>query len=219
MTSPAPLIGLIGRKRSGKDTFAAALVEHRGYARVAFADPLRELALAIDPLVGPAPLPGDAVARYRRLSDVIDAIGWEAAKDCVPEVRSTALQNLGQALRGVDEDFWVDQALESIEGLRRPVLPRAPIVVETLVRAGIVLPEPRPGLPVVVTDVRMPNEAAAIRGAGGKLIRIVRPGFEPADDHVTETALDGYPEDDLVVNDEGLEELSAMALYAADLLK
>lgn len=37
MTSPAPLIGLIGRKRSGKDAFAAALVEHRGYARVAFA--------------------------------------------------------------------------------------------------------------------------------------------------------------------------------------
>jgi len=201
MTNPAPLIGLIGRKRSGKDAFAATLVEHRGYARVAFADPLRELALAIDPLVGPAPLPGDAVARHRRLSDVIDAIGWEAAKDCVPEVRSTALQNLGQAVRGVDSYFWVDQAMESVRRLRGvPVSPYS-------------------GAPVVVTDVRMPNEANAIREAGGKLIRIVRPGFESADDHVTETALDGYPEDDLVVNDEGLDELSAMALYAADLLK
>jgi len=218
MTNPAPLIGLIGRKRSGKDTFAATLVDELGYARVAFADPLRELALAIDPLVGPAPVPGDGVPRYRRLSEVVEAIGWEAAKDCVPEVRATALQALGQALRGVDEGFWVAQTMETVDDLRRPVLSRSPIVVDALARAGIVLPEPRPGLPVVVTDVRMPNEADAIRAAGGRLIRIIRPGFETADEHVTETALDGYPEDDLVLNDEGLEELAAAARYAATLV-
>jgi hypothetical protein len=41
-----PLVGLVGYARSGKDTFAAAL----GYRRLAFADPLKELALAVNPL-------------------------------------------------------------------------------------------------------------------------------------------------------------------------
>ena len=39
------LLGLVGRKRSGKDTFAQYLVRHAGFARVAFADELkREIA-------------------------------------------------------------------------------------------------------------------------------------------------------------------------------
>ena len=36
---PAPLIGLTGYARSGKDTFAARLVERHGFTRASFADP------------------------------------------------------------------------------------------------------------------------------------------------------------------------------------
>jgi hypothetical protein len=205
------LIGLIGRKRTGKDTLAATLVDELGFARVAFADPLRELALAIDPLVGPAPLPGDGVPRYRRLSEVVAAIGWEAAKDCVPEVRSTALQSLGQALRGVDEGFWVEQAMETVDHLRCPVRPYPSAIRAALLEAGFPLEEPRAALPVVVTDVRMPNEAEAIRAVGGVLVRVTRPGTASADEHVTETALDDYPEDFLIENDRDLEALRAEA--------
>lgn len=42
-------IGIVGRKRSGKDTAAAALVEKLGYVRHGFADPLKDAALALNP--------------------------------------------------------------------------------------------------------------------------------------------------------------------------
>ena len=45
-------VALMGRAGAGKDTVASILTEHRGYARVAFADPLKEMALAVDPIIG-----------------------------------------------------------------------------------------------------------------------------------------------------------------------
>jgi hypothetical protein len=183
-TNPLPLVGLIGKKRSGKDTFAAPLVAEFGFHRVAFADPLREAALRLDPLVGPCSLPGDPAPRHRYLSEVIRAIGWEAAKDTVPGARRT-LERLGtDAIREIDPDFWIRQALGAIDGRHAPV---------------------------VVTDVRFPNEADAIRERGGYLVRITRPGFEDAQQHKTETALDDYPDDLHVVNDDTIEHLEIVA--------
>ena len=183
----APLIGMIGRRRSGKDSFAETLVDAFGYARVAFADPLREAALGLDPLVGPAALPGDPVAKYRRLSYVVDAIGWESAKDCVPEVRST-LQRLGtDAIRALDSEFWVRTAMQRVAATSSPV---------------------------VVTDCRFQNEAEAVRRAGGYLVRVVRPGATSADAsdlHASETALDDYPEDFYVDNSGTLADLASEA--------
>ena len=58
-----------------------------------------------------------------------------------------------------------------------------------------------PAGPVVITDVRMPNEADAIKAAGGRVIRIMRPGVGPANGHITELGLDGYDFDASFVND------------------
>jgi hypothetical protein len=44
--------------------------------------------------------------------------------------------------------------------------------------------------PTVITDVRFTNEATAILAAGGTVIRVTRPGVQPANDHVSETQLD-----------------------------
>jgi len=205
MTTLPPLVGLIGRQRSGKDTFAATLVEEFRYRRVAFADPLRQAAYALDPLVGPCALPGDLVAKYRRLSYVVDAIGWESAKDTVPEVRAT-LQRLGtNAIRALDEDFWVRAGMATVAEHRATVRrwPSGEFYM--------------PGRPVVVTDVRFPNEAEAVRRAGGVLVRVVRPGADGGG-HATETALDDYPEDFLVDNDGTLEDLATEARTVASLV-
>ncbi|WGH20315.1 deoxynucleoside monophosphate kinase [Arthrobacter phage MaGuCo] len=184
------IVGLIGKKRSGKDTFAHGMT---GYTRIAFADPLRRAALALDPIVGRPALPGQlAPQRDVRLSDVIDAIGWERAKDCVPEVRRI-LQRLGtESIRAIDPDFWI--------------------------RAGeaAILAD---GGPVVVTDCRYPNEADKIRAMGGVLIRVVRPGFDSAGDaHPSESALDRYAEDVQVLNNGTVDDLlNAAARVAATL--
>ncbi len=58
------------------------------------------------------------------------------------------------------------------------------------------------GRDYVVTDVRFPNEAEAIRHWGGKVYRIERPGHvSTRAAHISETALDHYPVDGIIVND------------------
>src|SRR5690606_2925967 len=76
-----------------------------------------------------------------RLTQVVGNLGWERAKD-VPEVRRT-LQRLGVAIRELDTGFWLHAAARTIEAAL----------------GG--------GRPVVVTDVRFPNEAEYIRRKGG----------------------------------------------------
>jgi hypothetical protein len=195
-----PLIGLLGHKRAGKDTFASRLIEEHGYARVAFADPLKEAALALDPIVytfvgGPY----DGV-QYR-LADLVAQRGWERAKE-YPEARRI-LQHLGDAVRLLDPGFWVRAAMARVAELQATEM--------MMSFGGTVIRETR-GLPVVITDVRYPNEAEAIREAGGTLVRILRPGADSADDaHSSEHALDDCPVDVITNNTGGLDELFAQA--------
>lgn len=103
------IIGLMGQKRSGKDTFAERLVNEHGFVRLAFADALRQTALDINPLIAPG--------GYLRLRDFVDAVGWEGAKT-KPEVRRF-LQELGLAVRkNVHEDEWLDIVFAKIRVLR-----------------------------------------------------------------------------------------------------
>ena len=147
------LLGLLGKKRSGKDTVANYLVSQHGFTRFAFADALKDYLLDIDP-----PIDG------RPLSQIIDRWGWEKAKE-IPQVRSL-LQDTGSALRSLDPNFWIDIIREQVDAADTPV---------------------------VISDVRLPNEATWIKDSGGALWRIHRPETESPDDHHTETALDGYP--------------------------
>jgi hypothetical protein len=191
--TPPTLIGVIGKKRSGKDTFASALTEEAGWTKVAFADALREAALGLDPLVGEVFYwrTGDDSPRLHpaaRLSEVVETLGWERAKDYIPEVRRT-LQRLGaESVRALDPDFWIRAARASVEASVNPV---------------------------VMPDVRYPNEAEAIRSWGGILVRVVRPGRETVDEHSSETALDGYNADYSVSNESTIEDLRAIALLLA----
>ncbi|MFD6636737.1 hypothetical protein ACFWDN_13040 [Micromonospora chalcea] len=180
---PRLIIGMVGRQRAGKDTFAARLVETHGYVRYSFADNVRKAALAIDPIID-VPTAG-----YPRLSEAVETLGWEHAKS-LSDVRRL-LQRLGtDAIRAMDEDFWVRQLIGQVEAETRPV---------------------------VVTDVRFPNEAAAIERLGGKLVRVVRPNWDSGDLHVSETAMDDWGTAYEVVNDSTLEHLRALADLVAGL--
>lgn len=147
------IVGLMGKKRSGKDTFAQQLVDFHGFTRLAFADALKDVVLELDPHVG--------VEDYR-LSDIVDEVGWEDAK-AEAEVRRL-LQRLGVAVRNhVNQSTWVNVVMN---------------------KAAYV-----PG-PVVITDVRFPNEADVIERAHGSLVRVVKLGQVSTDTHASETALD-----------------------------
>lgn len=105
-------IGLIGYAGSGKDTVADHLVRH-GFARVAFADPVRDVLLSINPLVTRDGL---------RIREAVAAQGWDTAKRQFPEVREL-LQGLGEGVRtALGESVWVEHALRRLDALRGPVV-------------------------------------------------------------------------------------------------
>jgi len=97
------IIGLSGYAQSGKDTVANYLVTNKGFTRVAFADPIKELLYEMNPIIDEQ----NAVT----LQNLVDNVSWEGAK-LYPEVRSL-LQNLGMGGRKVfNRNFWIDVALE-----------------------------------------------------------------------------------------------------------
>jgi len=93
-------IALIGKAQSGKDTAGKRLVENWAFTRLAFADPLKRMALEVNPYIPT----GYGVTV--RLEALIADVGWEYAKASYPEVRRI-LQHIGQTVRELDEDFWL----------------------------------------------------------------------------------------------------------------
>ncbi|MGH8964980.1 MAG: hypothetical protein ACRDXB_06585 [Actinomycetes bacterium] len=172
-----PNIGIIGRARAGKDTVGQWLVDTHGYERVAFADPLKEAALKLDPVVMGSMRYGDTPYR---LSSAVRSSGWEEAKDLFPEVRRI-LQELGASIRAIDEDFWLRAAIKRV------------------------LAANEADHPVVITDVRYPNEVASLRRAGFALLYIHRPGVAQLD-HESER-LTPEDADHLICNDRSVSDL------------
>ncbi len=114
---PLPNVALTGLARSGKDTVGRILVDQYGYRRVSFADGVRQVALAIDPMVGGGRLPLSTT----RLSTLVEDVGWDEAKSYT-EVRRL-LQVIGtEAGREIfGHDVWVDLALKAVEAETRPL--------------------------------------------------------------------------------------------------
>ena len=70
-----------------------------------------------------------------------------------------------------------------------------------------------------ITDVRFPNEADAVRKAGGVVIKVRRPFLENVlDEHPSEASVDLIAEDFLILNDGSLEDLEEKTLRIVDSL-
>jgi hypothetical protein len=181
------LIGLTGYAQVGKDTLANLLVGDFNFQRKGFADNLRSMLYALNPIL-PAPnwakvgdnFGNNGVVRVR---DYVDFYGWETAKKEVPEIRQL-LQRLGtDAGRSVlGDNVWVDALLNSPNNAR-----------------------------LVISDCRFPNECSSIKERGGVIIRVNRKGYGPINDHISETASLGF-EDYNIQNEGSPEDLKNQAL-------
>ena len=147
------LIGITGYARHGKDTIASVLVKDSGYNRIALADKMREALLALDPIVYASTDPLDAGV-VERLSDHVEAGGWDEAKK-LPEVRRL-MQYMGtEAGRKVlGEDVWIEALAKGFRGFYND--------------------ECR----IVIPDIRFVNEARWIARCGGEVWLVQRPGFD-----------------------------------------
>jgi hypothetical protein len=173
-------IALSGKARSGKDTVAKYLCEEHGYTRLAFADPLKEMALSVDPLIPAGRVLTSLI--HVRLSALIADTGWDYAKAHYPEVRRT-LQQMGQTVRERDSAFWIRTLVRSTVGVDGPI---------------------------VVTDMRYANEYSALSRAGFVPVRVSRPGAGlggSAGAHDSETDLDRLNFTDVITNDGSIMQL------------
>lgn len=111
-----------------------------------------------------------------RYSEAVERHGYEEVKRRFPEARRF-LQSHGVTAREVlGPEVWVSAAMRRADA----------------------------AAPAVFSDVRFPNEADAVRSRSGVLVRIVRPGAPSLGafaNHESETALDGYEADIVVIND------------------
>ncbi len=182
------LIGLCGYAGVGKDTAAQVLLEELRFQRIAFADPIKGALLALDPLV-----PGAKEGEYLRLSEFAAERDWSEIKE-YPEVRRL-MQILGTEVgRNLfDPEIWVRLAERKLE---------------STLSVG----------DVVITDVRFPNEARLVRGYGGLLVRIERPGYGPVNEHVSDRASERWAYERRVENVGDVNELhKKMRALVADL--
>lgn len=173
------IIGLSGWARTGKDTVAEHLVENYGFKRMAFADPMREALLRLNPIVGL-----EANVSAVRVADVIEEYGWDGYKESpdgkeMRELMQRIGTEVGRQMLG--ENIWIDYAMKSIGEDDK----------------------------VVFADVRFQNEAKAIAAYGGRVIRLERDGVGPANDHVSEHDLDHWDFDATIFNDLSVDHLRA----------
>jgi hypothetical protein len=175
---PILLIGLAGRKGSGKDTAGAYLMERYGFVRASFAAPLKDSAAALFdvPVEVWESAKNDPTARV-----ILDYGNWTKSMT----VREM-LQRYGtEAHRGVfGEDFWTKQLLDG------------------LVSSGVLDTEN-----VVITDMRFLNETQATKDAGGFTVLIDRPATDDGDTHASEVLPPDDLIDFTVENDSSIADL------------
>ncbi len=173
------LIGLCGYAGVGKDTAAQVLLDELGFQRIAFADPIKSALLALDPLI-----PGEDDGPVMRLSQFCQAHSWSEVKNYAEVRRLMQIMGTEVGRNLFDPDLWVKLAKRKLE---------------STLSVG----------DVVVTDIRFPNEARLIRGYGGVLVRLERPGFGPVNEHVSDRASERWAYDRRLDNDGEITSLHA----------
>ena len=167
MTHDMKLIGLTGLAGTGKDTAAAYLVQHYGFAQASFADPIRSMVLT---------MLEEADIDHAWLTER----GLKEAE--IPELGTSAralMQTIGTEVgRTLNPDLWVNHLQ------RRLGLPDAPVHDR-----------------VVISDVRMFNEAAWVRREGGAVLRLHRPQAEAVRGHASESSIHRLVVDFDITND------------------
>ena len=167
------IIGISGKKFSGKSTVATLLFNATGYKVVSFADRLKDITCILSGCHREQ-LEDYDFKEKRLVPSYLQPYCGDAKR---PTYRAF-LQHFGSELmRSVNDSIWIDCTLAN-----------AP-------------------LNLIVSDVRFPNEAKAIKEKGGIIIKVERNDSTSNDTHCSETSIDDIQADYIIHNDSTLENL------------
>jgi dephospho-CoA kinase len=160
------LIGISGKKHSGKDTvfeiIDSLIPEHYFLENKKFADKLKTIC---------------AILTGRPISDFYDHSKYgEYLIEYGMTIRELQQKVGTEAMRdNINQNVWVHALFSDYDETKH----------------------------WIITDVRFPNEAQAIKDRNGILIRINRPSLKNDDNHPSETSLDEYENWDYIINNNG----------------
>lgn len=189
MTRTAPIIGLTGWAGAGKSTVASLLAAEHGYMVKPLAGPVIDGLRALDPIIGW--VAGQPV----RLNAAIDSLGWDVTKRTYAEARRLA-QRFGTEVgrQQFGADVWVDRMWWTLQGVPDMI-------------------------PVVIPDVRFPNEAQLVYDIGGFIVRVERPGLARQSDHESEQYAGNILPDWVLLNAGSLSDLTNETRKVAERVK
>ncbi len=207
------IIGISGKARSGKDTFAEMLATelNKGayppYVMMGFANELKlrcqeAFDLTWEQLWGEDKEKYDE--RYPKVRGPLpycvgnrdDGKGLEVLEERNHWTAREIMQDFGAFYRTIDNEFWVKNLFKVLED--------------------------KEYTNVIITDVRYINEAAYIINNGGYVIRVERENKDTVhnEQHPSEVELDGYNRFDFtVINNWTLKELETSAFEVSNFLR
>jgi hypothetical protein len=164
------LIAVLGRKSSGKDTFANVLTNEFDFIRYAFADPLKKGIQAFFNL-------SNEQLYDVKLKEEIDP-RWGVSPRTLFQVIGTdifqfSIKKFIPNLKGESRNHWVILFKEwYLENLSK-----------------------NPNFKVIISDARFQHEIEEIKNLGGKVVKIIRIMGEVNNDmHQSENEIDSIPE-------------------------
>ena len=174
------LIGLTGKKQSGKTTVANYLEEEYGYISWAFADPIKLMVSAL--------ITDTYDFNSDRIDDWEDGVWKETPIPSLGGVTPRFLaQSIGACGRAVDEKLWINKVAQDIASFEK----RRPDLSDK----------------ILLTDVRLQPEAKWVRENDGVIIELHRGSINAKDDDVTEQGVRENLVNHIIFNNKSLERL------------
>lgn len=179
------IIGITGRKGSGKDTIADHLISKYGFEKLSFAKPLKDMCKLVFNFTEEQ-VNGD-------LKEVIDPQWNQTPRVILQYVGTDLFRNqMNKILDNIGDNFWVQNLkLRCLQKIKE-----------------------NKDCKLVITDVRFPNEFELIKELNGQMIRVLRvfslkeeDFTETSDSHISETSLDDAVCDYNIINDSSLDSL------------
>ena len=180
------IIGVVGIKRSGKDTIADYMIKEYEYTRYSFADPIKRGAIEMF---------GFTEAQMWGSTEDKETVDprWNVSP-------RKMLQLMGTELFQYDIHKYMDEGEFPVG--RAVWVHKFKLWYQDQIQYN-------PDLKVVIADVRFLHEAKMITELGGKLVRVERPELTKNDTHASEVELEQIKADITIVNDKTLDDLYA----------
>jgi adenylate kinase family enzyme len=165
------LVAVLGRKRSGKDTFSDYIIKKYGFIKYSFADPLKK-----------------GIQAFFNLSN--EQLYDEKLKETIDERWGVTPRTLFQVIGTDIFQHTIKSFLPELKGE-----PRKHWVI-LFKEWYLDLMQKNPNSLVIVSDARFLHELTEIKELGGIIIKIIRPLSETNGDlHQSEKEIDDIPEE------------------------